>query len=187
MSCFAPSSRPRPHQPELIIIKRVCGFFLQQQQQSHLAHGKSALSMLCANQKISLSTLQQHPGVVFSFISMKCVITAAWKWDKPQFHHPLHFSFSLCSISSFSRLTSLHVPRHIKALQAYLKGFTTLPSLLHSPHHTSIPSSFHLQPSAFSSVKLSLLERFSPVCQPGPLFKTSSYIFPIKYFKTRTS
>lgn len=95
--------------------------------------------MLRAKQEVSLLHLQQRPGVVFSFIFMEYVITAAWKRDKPQFQHPLRFSFSQCSISSLSRLTSLHLLS--QALQSYLKGFSpvTFTSSFSPPsiHHSS--------------------------------------------------
>lgn len=82
--------------------------------------------MLLAHQEVFLTTLQQCPGVVFSFMFMKYVITAGLKWDEPQFHHPLHFFFSQCLISSLSRRTS---PRLLSSL-----NFGSLPQGFHPCH-----------------------------------------------------
>lgn len=53
--------------------------------------------------------------------------------------------------------------------------------------HPSLPPSFHLQPSAFSSMQLTPLERASPICQPTFSFQNFCLNFPIKYLKTGTS
>ena len=135
-------------------------------------------SMLLAHQAL-LFTLQQRPAVTFSFTSLKSVITAAWKRYKPQFqfHHPLHFSLSQCSVSSLSRLTSLHLLCHSPALQADLKGFVPVTFIsLFSP-----PSIGHyarsLLPFFNAAAMACNILSYTPVY--FSLFQTAAQVFPL--------
>lgn len=135
-----------------------------------------------AKQEVSLVHRQQRPGVVFSFIFMKYVITAAWKRDKPQSHHP--FAFFLLPVLHFKLIQTDFPPSSVSSFTILPQRFQ--PCYLHFFVLPVIHPSLLLQPSAFSSAELSLLQRSSPIHQPNFPFQNFLGI-PIKYFKIRTS